>query len=292
MYELVQAGDNTFYLESPAKVGLWRTAPDRVWLIDSGNDKEAGKRILRVLDGQGWKLEGILNTHSNADHVGGNQYLQQHTGCPAFARGLECAFMRHPRLEPSFLYGGYPCKSLRNKFLMAPVSDAMELSEETLPPGLRQLPLEGHFFDMAGFETEDGVFFLGDCLAGESILNKYHIFFIYDVQAFLRTLDFVEKLRGRCFIPAHGETAEDIGPMAGANRRKVMEIIDAILKICTVPRCFEDILKALCDRYALKLDFNQYVLVGSTVRSYLSYLCDAGRMAADFADNRLLWRAL
>lgn len=28
-------------------------------------------------------------------------------------------FTRHPILEPSFLYGGYPCEDLRHKFLLA-----------------------------------------------------------------------------------------------------------------------------------------------------------------------------
>ena len=38
------------------------------------------------------------------------------------------------------------------------------------------------------------------------------------------------------------------------------------------------------------MNFEQYVLVGSTVRSYLSWLKDSGRLAADFEDNMLLWR--
>ena len=38
------------------------------------------------------------------------------------------------------------------------------------------------------------------------------------------------------------------------------------------------------------MDFNQYVLIGSTVRSYLSYLYDQGKVTADFVDNRMLWR--
>ena len=37
------------------------------------------------------------------------------------------------------------------------------------------------------------------------------------------------------------------------------------------------------------MDMNQYVLVGSTLRSYLSYLLDTGRMTATCSDNRLLW---
>ena len=33
-------------------------------------------------------------------------------------------------------------------------------------------------------------------------------------------------------------------------------------------------------------------LVGSTVRSFLSWLKGEGRLAAEFADNMLLWRAV
>ena len=38
------------------------------------------------------------------------------------------------------------------------------------------------------------------------------------------------------------------------------------------------------------MTFEQYVLVGSTVKSYLAWLKDTGRLTALFEDNRLLWR--
>lgn len=37
------------------------------------------------------------------------------------------------------------------------------------------------------------------------------------------------------------------------------------------------------------MSFEQYVLVGSTVRSYLSWLKDDGRLNAVFEKNMLLW---
>ena len=40
----------------------------------------------------------------------------------------------------------------------------------------------------------------------------------------------------------------------------------------------------------LTLTFEQYVLVGSTVKSYLAWLKDTGRLTVLFEDNRLLWR--
>jgi hypothetical protein len=38
------------------------------------------------------------------------------------------------------------------------------------------------------------------------------------------------------------------------------------------------------------MNFEQYVLVGSTVRSYLSWLKDKGELSAIFEDGMLLWR--
>ena len=42
MYELYQALGNSYYIQSPAKIGLVRLDDSRVCLIDSGNDKDAG----------------------------------------------------------------------------------------------------------------------------------------------------------------------------------------------------------------------------------------------------------
>lgn len=154
------------------------------------------------------------------------------------------------------------------------------------------LPLPGHFFDMCGFRTADGVWFLADCLSGANIVEKYHVNFIYDVAGYLETLDKVCQLEGRLFIPAHAEPVEDIRPLAELNRRKVQEIAELIRTLCREPRMFEDVLRDVFAHYQLTMDFNQYVLVGSTVRSYLAYLLDRGSLAAEFSDNRLLWQAV
>ena len=67
MFELVQVNEKTYYIESPAKIGVYVAGGADVYLIDSGNDKDAGRKIRKLLDEKGWTLKGILNTHSNAD---------------------------------------------------------------------------------------------------------------------------------------------------------------------------------------------------------------------------------
>lgn len=290
MYELNHIKGSSYYIQSPSKMGLVKLNDREVCLIDSGNDKDAGRKVRQLLDANGWRLTAIYNTHSNADHIGGNRYLQGQTKCRIYAPGIECDFTRHPVLEPAFLYGGFPPKDLRHKFLMAQVSDADDLTAAVLPEGFELLPLPGHFFDMVGFRTPDDVVYLADCLSSRETLDKYQIGFIYDVAAYLTTLEKIKELQAAAFVPAHAEVTEDIAPLAQYNIDKVHQIADHIVTLCGEPVIFEELLKKLFDDYALTLNFEQYVLVGSTVRSYLAWLKDTGRLTVNFEDNRLLWR--
>lgn len=292
MYELVQVGEKSYYINCPAKIGVYLSDENHVYLIDSGNDKDAGRKVRQILEKNNWHLKGILNTHSNADHIGGNHYLQAQTGCKVFAGGIEAAFTRYPLLEPSFLYGGYPCKDLRHKFLMAQESNVTDFSDEEFPKEVEVIPLPGHFFDMTGFRTPDGTFFLADCISSKAALDKYAVTFIYDVEAYLKTLDMVESMEAAMFVPAHAESSADVKELTAYNRKKVHEVAETILEICTEPVNFERILQKVFSKYGLAMNFEQYVLVGSTVRSYLSWMKDHGRVETVFEDNFLLWRRI
>lgn len=289
MYELMQLTEKCYYIQCPAKIGLVKLNDEEVVLIDSGNDKEAGKKVKKLLDSHGWRLKAIYNTHSNADHIGGNRFLQEKTGCRIFAPGIERDFTRHTILEPAFLYGGYPPKDLKHKFLLAQESDAQELTQDALPEGLKLLPLPGHFFDMAGFVSDDGVVYLADCLSSRETLEKYRIGFIYDVAAYLDTLEMVKGMDAKLFVPAHASPAEDIRELAQFNIDQVQEIAGKILEICEEALCFEEILQRLFKEYALTMTIEQYALVGSTVKSYLAWLRNEGKLEIRIEDSRVLW---
>ena len=84
MNELKQINETTFYLECPSRVGFYLLSPHDVILIDSGNDSDMGKKITRILEEHEWQLSYIINTHSHADHTGGNQVLQKYYICLMF----------------------------------------------------------------------------------------------------------------------------------------------------------------------------------------------------------------
>ena len=289
MYELIQVSDTCFYIQSPAKIGIVLTGENQVCLIDSGNDKDAGKKVKKILDANGWSLQAIYNTHSHADHIGGNQYLQKQTGCRIYAAGIERDFTEHPLLEPSFLYGAKPPKELRHKFLMAQGSDVIPLTEDCIPSTLQMLSLPGHSWDMTGFRSLDGVVYLADCLSSRETLEKYQISFLVDVQAYLETLEAIQHIKANVFIPSHAEPCDNIVPLARYNIQKVGEISEAIVEICRYPVSFETILQQVFYHFNLTMNFEQYALVGSTVRSYLTWLKEHDRLQTSFENNTLVW---
>lgn len=291
MYELIKITEHNYYIDCPTKVGIYEAAPGRVWLIDSGSDKDAGRKVWKHITEQGWTVEGILITHSNADHMGGAQLIMQRSSCKAYAAGMEKCVVEHTVLEPTLLYGGYPPAPLRGKFLMANSVPCEDIDRAPLPEGVQIIDLPGHFLEMFGVLTPEGVCYCADAVFSAAVTEKYHVNFVYDVRAAMDCLRELPKTNAKWFLPAHAELTEDIAPLCRLNLDKMEEIIAFLLETCRERVCFEDILKAVFDRFGLAMNFGQYVLVGSSVRSYLAYLLDDGQLKADFAENRMLWQS-
>lgn len=283
---------NTYYIPSPTNVGIYLQGEEAI-LIDSGNDKEAGRQINRLLNERGWKLKLIINTHSNADHIGGNAFLQDKTGCKIAATRKEAAFINDPILEASFLFGGYPIRDLKNKFLMAKesrVDYVIAANGEILDTGLEAVALPGHYFEMIGIKTPDHVFFIGDSMFSEHVINKYHLYYLLDIAAHLETLENIKKDHAEIFVPSHGEPFDSGIHLAEVNQAKIHEIAANIENFCRHGQTAEEVLQQVCLLYNIALNPTQYVLVMSTIRSYLAYLYEGGRVTCAFHEGRMVWQ--
>lgn len=286
--ELTKLGEKTYCIQNPTNIGIYKLDDEKVCLIDTGNDKESGRKILKIINEQNWQVECIINTHSNADHIGGNKFIQDRTNCKILSSKTETAIINNPELEPAFLYGAMPLNELNNKFLLAKESNC-QIIDNNLPEGLEYFTLKGHFIDMIGIKTSDNIYFLGDSIFSEETINKYHIFFIYDVEKYLQTLDFLETLNGTFYIPSHVKPLTDLKELIKLNKNKINEICNAILNTCQNPITTEEIIKKIFDTYNLEININQYALLGSTIKSYLTYLNNQNRVEYFFKDNLLYW---
>lgn len=80
-------------------------------------------------------------------------------------------------------------------------------------------------------------------------------------------------------------------PIINANRDKVNEICNTICSFCEEEIIFEELLQKVFDTYGLTMNANQYVLIGSTIKSYLSYLHDEGKVVFEFKNNKMIWKS-
>lgn len=289
--EFIPFADACSYLTGGVNVGLFAAAGGAA-LIDSGNDKDAARTIQRSLEASAVAVQDVLLTHSNADHAGGAAALASRLGAAVHATRIEAAICADPELEAAFLWGGLPPPELRGKFFRAPPVASRILPDrgpagEGYLGGLEVLPLPGHFFGQVGFRTSSGALFAGDAVFGADSIAKHPIFFVYDVSAFLSSLDLV----ARCapVLPGHGDPVDDGATLAAVNRKAVEAVSGALLDACAGPMTVEELLSVMASRFSVGLDWGQYALVGSTLRSYLVYLRELGELAAAFEAGRLLW---
>ena len=55
------------------------------------------------------------------------------------------------------------------------------------------------------------------------------------------------------------------------------------------PIAHEDLLKAFADKSEISMRITQFMLIGTTLRSYLTYLYTEGRARWFIKDNKMLW---
>lgn len=292
MYELIKASESCYYIDSPSKVGIYRQNERDVYLIDSGSDNNSAKKTLKICSEQGFDIKGIINTHAHADHIYGNAYIKDKTGCNIFCSEVDRPFIEYPIINPLHIYGGYIPKEMEHKFFLAKPSKTKSISCEDFPKELKTYDISGHSLGMIAIVAPDNTAFVGDIVSSELTIKKYGITYLLDIKKHLESLDFVENMSADKFVMSHVETVDDIRPLIKLNREKIFEICDLILALSKEPITFESLLQKLFYHYELKMSIQQHSLVGSTVRSYLSYLKNEGKLETIADDNLILWKTI
>lgn len=292
MYELIKLSEQCYYIDSPSKVGIYKQSDNDVYLIDSGSDKNSAKKTLKICSENNWNIKGIINTHAHADHIGGNAFIQDKTQCDIFCSSVELPFINHTILNPVSIYGGYYPKEMEHKFFLAENSKAQDIDSTTFPEELETFDISGHSLGMIAIKTPDNIAFLGDIVSSETIINKYGITYLLDIKKHLQSLDFVENMSADKFVMSHVETVSDIRPLIKLNRDKIYEICNVICDYAKEPTTFDSLLQKLFYHYDLRMCVRQHSLVGSTVRSYLSYLKNEGKIATIIDDNLIYYKTI
>lgn len=281
--------DKTGYFEGPVTVGVHYPEPDRVILIDSGSDDSAARKIAGHFEKEGSRIAAVINTHSHADHCGGNAHLQKRTGCRVYACGIEASLITDTILEPMYLYGGGPLEALQNKFLQAPPTEAVIRIEAGFQNiegvDLELVPLYGHSPGMVGIRTPDDVIFLGDGLIGIETAERHKILYNFNLGGMFTALDTIEALNAKAFVISHGGLCDNVDAVAKDNRDRLTLLNERIVEHCSEPTGREDILEKILTDYGLEPPLPLYYLNLGIISSHLAWLCSESILEAVMLGN-------
>ncbi|MBT4424834.1 MBL fold metallo-hydrolase [Candidatus Bathyarchaeota archaeon] len=292
--ELVGVTDNVAYIPGAVNIGVLRNGK-RCTVIDTGLDKNSGRSIRKVLEAEGLKLEAIINTHSHADHFGGNDYLARNLNAEVYVPAIESGIIQNPILEPIYLFhGATPIRNLRNKFVLAKPSPVDHIigpgKLEVIGLDLEIIPLPGHCFNQIGVLV-DNVLFCADTVFSERVINKYKIPVVQDVGRHLDTLEKLRVMEHNLFVPAHTKPVEDIKGLVTKNLSTTYGILDDIKRILEEPKTTERLMSKLCTDYELDLTIvQQYYLIHMTIMAYLGYMYDEKQIDIEMEENLLRWK--
>ncbi|MBQ0003889.1 MAG: MBL fold metallo-hydrolase [Treponema sp.] len=308
---------------SPTNVGIVAVDSKKdkslkeIYLIDSGPDRATAEKLYIALKKEFSKFEikKIIDTHSHADHCGGNRFFKEVfpsleiCATQMEKSGIECTIN-----QSAVAYGANPLPEYRIPYYEAEISkvdtvishdEVFKLNDET---EIKCIPLPGHYFDMVGvlctskgpvISNDSGissgngtvsVFFTADGIFTRGMLSRYWIPFVFDVGKFIESLSVIKNTESDFYVPSHGEIYTEIDALYELNMLSVLQNEDTILQaLKDGPKTHEEILKYVADLNNIPMRLSQFMLIGSTLKSYITHLYETEKIKWHFKDNRMLW---
>jgi len=298
-----------FHLRGGSNIGLV-VQDKKGLLIDTGLDKNAARRALRVAEAMDVTLEAVFITHAHADHCGGAHFLQRRLGVPLYAPALEAAMMENPIIEPLYLFGGAaPIGELCHKFTLAQPcridhivgadlracagGDTETYPYEIGPFRVEVVPLPGHALNQVGVAVGE-VLFCADALFPAETLQKHKVTFCVDLDETLRTLEWLPGLPYDRFAPGHGPAytaGEKIAQICAVNRERLEAVREHVYAALIERQETPALVQQVANHLGLRLTTaTAYFLTRTTILAALSSLERAGKVEAMMEENRLLWQ--
>lgn len=297
--KLINIKNNLGYIENSCNIGYITDGKD-VILIDSGLESAVAKKVVKLLDSEGYSVKYIINTHSHADHCGGNYYMQDKLGTLIYAPEFESAVIENPYLEPLYLSSGAaPLKELMSKFLMAKPSkvDCIIAKEDKKihinSVVLDVVPLLGHSVNQIGIAV-DSVLYCGDSILNETLLQKHKIPFNVNIEEQLKTLEFLRESNYETYIPSHCPpmNKKELIEAVDHNMRTLEDINNNIIRSLETHKTLEEIEHNIFEHYNIVItNFTQYSLLKTGIVAHVNYLFNQKYIVKIVEDNKICWKS-
>jgi glyoxylase-like metal-dependent hydrolase (beta-lactamase superfamily II) len=296
---LINIKGNTFYIKGGTNTGIYIFEDKSALIIDPGLIGIRAKHIIRDLEKEEIKVKWIINTHEHNDHYGaGFQFTDKYKDIINMSSRYSKLYIDNPILFSSYIMGGNTNEFL-NDILINKNMKKINI-DKIVEPGrviinndyVDIIDLKGHTLGSIGVLTKDKVFFIGDTLIGEELLSKFDLLFLFDIEAYLKSLNMLKQIDFDYTVLGHGKRV--------LNRYETLELVrkhelcvekylNQVRELIKEPKSLESILKSLLNYNKLSYNYKEYHFFKSTVVCMISYLTKLGEINYNLKDGDVLY---
>lgn len=266
-----------------ALMPVYKLTDTDIVLMDTGYARLDRSALVNLIEGNGFRLRGIICSHAHFDHTGNVRYLQQRYGCQAAAQIIEAGISVNPdayRANYVALTYGKSREYLLEECFPADVNipaDAGHLDFCGARFGILQLP--GHSAGHIGVVTPDGVAYLGDCLIDEEQIAAAKLPTSMFIARDLESKESLRNLRRPAYIIAHKQVLTDIGPLIDRNIAFIHDKGRELLEDLEDGMSFDQWIYAFCQRENVRTrnEF-KFSIVERNFANFVDWLTDEGKV--------------
>lgn len=266
-----------------ALMPVYKLTERDIVLMDTGYARLDRSALVNLIEGNGFRLRGIICSHAHFDHTGNVRYLQQRYGCQAAAQIIEAGISVNPdayRANYVALTYGKSREYLLEECFPADViipADAEHLDFCGARFGILQLP--GHSAGHIGVVTPDGAAYLGDCLIDEEQIAAAKLPTSMFIARDLESKESLQNLRRPAYIIAHKQVLTDIGPLIDRNIDFIHDKGRELLEDLEDGMSFDQWIYAFCQRENVRTrnEF-KFSIVERNFANFVDWLTDEGKV--------------
>lgn len=282
--ELRHVYGNTYAaVGATALMPVYKLTERDIVLMDTGYARLDRSALVNLIEGNGFRLRGILCSHAHFDHTGNVRFLQQRYGCQAAAQIIEAGISVNTeayRANYVALTYGKSREYLLEECFPADViipANAEHLDFCGARFGILQLP--GHSAGHIGVVTPDGVAYLGDCLIDEEQIAAAKLPTSMFIARDLESKESLRNLRRPAYIIAHKQVLTDIGPLIDRNIAFIHDKGRELLEDLEDGMSFDQWIYAFCQRENVRTrnEF-KFSIVERNFANFVDWLTDEGKV--------------
>lgn len=282
--ELRHVYGNTYAaVGATALMPVYKLTERDIVLMDTGYARLDRSALVNLIEGNGFRLRGIICSHAHFDHTGNVRYLQQRYGCQAAAQIIEAGISVNTeayRANYVALTYGKSREYLLEECFPADViipADAEHLDFCGARFGILQLP--GHSAGHIGVVTPDGAAYLGDCLIDEEQIAAAKLPTSMFIARDLESKESLRNLRRPAYIIAHKQVLTDIDPLIDRNIAFIHDKGRELLEDLEDGMSFDQWIYAFCQRENVRTrnEF-KFSIVERNFANFVDWLTDEGKV--------------